>query len=389
MSRRKRLTDAMVASLQPRVTRYTCADPELPCHYVRVQPSGAKTFAVVTGSGSKWHTIGPVGLYSIDDSRERARKIIRAAREGRATPDSFLAVADAWFEMHVVSKGLRSKNEITRFVARLKREWAGRDFITIKRGDLAKFLDKMEKQHGKRQADYALAVFRGMANWYAKRHDEYLSPIVRGMNRVDKASAKRARILDDDELRAVWKQAEANGVFGALIRMLLLTAQRRDKVASMRWADVSVDGTWTITSEAREKGNAGELVLPSAAVEVIRAQPRYDENEFVLAGRGKTHFNGYSKAKQAFDLKVAAAGHDLPQWQLHDLRRTARSLMSRAGIRPDVAERVLGHAILGVEGVYDRHSYRDEKAHALKALASLIGIIVSPVDNVVPLVAAS
>jgi integrase len=228
-----------------------------------------------------------------------------------------------------------------------------------------------------------------MANWYAKRHDEYLSPIVRGMNRVDKASAKRARILDDDELRAVWKQAEANGVFGALIRMLLLTAQRRDKVASMRWADVSVDGTWTITSEAREKGNAGELVLPSAAVEVIRAQPRYDENEFVLAGRGKTHFNGYSKAKQAFDLKVAAAGHDLPQWQLHDLRRTARSLMSRAGIRPDVAERVLGHAILGVEGVYDRHSYRDEKAHALKALASLIGIIVSPVDNVVPLVAAS
>jgi integrase len=75
----------------------------------------------------------------------------------------------------------------------------------------------------------------------------------------------------------------------------------------------------------------------------------------------------------------------MPQWQLHDLRRTARSLMSRAGVRPDIAERVLGHAIKGVERVYDRHSYRDEKAHALRALASLIETIVNPVDNVVAL----
>ena len=68
-------------------------------------------------------------------------------------------------------------------------------------------------------------------------------------------------------------------------------------------------------------------------------------------------------------------------WTLHDLRRTARSLMSRAGIRPDIAERVPGHAIRGVEGVYVRHSYREEKAHALKALAGLIENILAPADS--------
>ena len=68
-------------------------------------------------------------------------------------------------------------------------------------------------------------------------------------------------------------------------------------------------------------------------------------------------------------------------WVLHDLRRTARSLMSRAGIRPDISERVLGHVIKGVEGIYDRHAYTEEKAHALRALASLIENITNPPAN--------
>jgi integrase len=98
----------------------------------------------------------------------------------------------------------------------------------------------------------------------------------------------------------------------------------------------------------------------------------------VFAGRGGSHFKGYSKSKAAFDAKAP-----LPQWQLHDLRRTARSLMSRAGVRPDIAERVLGHAIKGVEATYDRHSYSAEKAHALNALASLIENILAPTAKVV------
>ena len=93
----------------------------------------------------------------------------------------------------------------------------------------------------------------------------------------------------------------------------------------------------------------------------------------MLAGRGSGHLNGFSEGKKTFDEKVR-----IPHWTIHDLRRTARSLMSRAGVRPDIAERVLGHVQQGVQGIYDRHQYRDEKAHALAALAGLIGAILSP-----------
>jgi integrase len=268
--------------------------------------------------------------------------------------------------------------------------WGGRDFLGIRRSDVAELLDEVEDDHGARQADYVLAITRGIMNWYASRHDDYVPPIVRGMRRTSPKERARSRVLDDHEIRLIWKQAEANGTFGACIRLLLLTAQRRDKVASMKWADVSLDGTWTIAVEAREKGTAGELVLPKIALDIIREQPQLGNNPYVLAGRGNGHIGGWSKPKAVFDAKVAEAARDaklpaIEAWILHDLRRTARSLMARAGVRPDIAERVMGHAIAGVEGIYDRHAYKAEKADALKRLAALIDAIVQPRANVVTL----
>ena len=88
-----------------------------------------------------------------------------------------------------------------------------------------------------------------------------------------------------------------------------------------------------------------------------------------------------AKRKGQFDGKLDGVA----PYVTHDLRRTARTLMSRAGVRPDIAERVLGHVRGGVEGIYDRHQYRDEKAHALNALAGLIETIVNPTAKVVPI----
>jgi integrase len=84
----------------------------------------------------------------------------------------------------------------------------------------------------------------------------------------------------------------------------------------------------------------------------------------------------------AWQIRIRAKlPKDMPQWQLHDLRRTARSLMSRAGVTPHTAERVLGHTIKGVEGIYDRHKYMNETAHALEALAAQIERIVNPLEG--------
>jgi integrase len=105
---------------------------------------------------------------------------------------------------------------------------------------------------------------------------------------------------------------------------------------------------------------------------IIEAQPRLTSNPYVFAGRGGGHMKGFSKCKRALDSRLP----DIEPWTIHDLRRTARSLMSRAGVRSDIAERVMGHAIKGVEGVYDRHSYTAEKGAALKSLSDIIREIV-------------
>ena len=115
--------------------------------------------------------------------------------------------------------------------------------------------------------------------------------------------------------------------------------------------------------------------MPPMAVDVIREQPRFAHSLFVFpAARGTGHFTSYRDGKRALD----AATGPLPQWGLHDLRRTARSLMSRVGVSFEHAERVLGHAQGGVAGVYNRHEYREEKAQALTALAGLLANILRP-----------
>ena len=175
----------------------------------------------------------------------------------------------------------------------------------------------------------------------------------------------------------MWSALPVGDSYGDIVKLLLLTGQRREKVWGMRWDDIAIDGTWSVPNGTREKGAGGELVLPEMAVDIIRNRPRFELNPYVFAGRGSGRFTSIHEPRDKLKAKLATLGV-ATDWTLHDLRRTARSLMSCAGVRPDIAERVLGHAIKGVEGIYDRHSYREEKAHALKALANLIENILQP-----------
>jgi len=370
---RKTLTDKGVEALKAKPKLYSHADPQLPGHYVRVTPSGNKSFAAVTrdpNGKQVWTTIGNAAHLKIDVAREKAREVIVRIKSGQslAGPQSFEAVVNEWLKRHVEAKGLISAAAIR---GRLRNHvlpvWAGRDFESIKRSDLAALIDRVSDTAGPVAADHVLTTIGSVCNWYAARHDLYMSPVVRGMARTSKKERARTRILDDDEIRLVWNACE--GTFGDLVKLLLLTAQRRDKVASMKWDDVSVDGTWSVKNGVkREKGTGGDLVLPPLAVDIIRSRPRLVSNPYVFAARAGTHFMDYQRPKVTLDKATG----DIPHWTLHDLRRTARSLMSRAGVRERVSERVLGHVIDGVEGVYDRHAYKEEKGQALRMLAGLI-----------------
>jgi integrase len=139
-------------------------------------------------------------------------------------------------------------------------------------------------------------------------------------------------------------------------------------VRTLRWDDIE-GGVWTIRTEPREKGNPGQLRLPKLALDIIAKQPRL--NAFVFPGRWDGPITSSGNYKAEFDRLCG-----VKDWRVHDLRRTARSLMARAGVISEHAERVMGHKIAGVEGVYDRHSYADEMAAALTELAELIERIV-------------
>jgi integrase len=257
-------------------------------------------------------------------------------------------------------------------------------------------LDKIADERGLVMADQTLAYLRKAFNWYAGKDDEFRSPIVRGMSRTKPRERARTRILSDDEIRILWPILDEAGTFGALVKALLLTAQRRDEVANISRSEVGRDGIWTIPAERYKTKKPNFVPLSQAALAVIDAQPKAAECDYVFPSRAGTPFSAFGKSKAKLDEAVLAATkkqakegvkvEPIPNWTLHDLRRTAKTLMARAGVRPDISERVLGHVIPGVEGTYDRHSYADEKREALEKLATMIERMLSPLpSNVQPL----
>jgi integrase len=383
MARRSRLTDKMIATLPRKARRYLFADPEQPNLFLRVPPEGAAAFTVIVKRKrtQHWCVVGSTDVMGIDAAREKAREIIRRVKAGLdpvekppPPPRSVAVVAREWLQRVADARKHRTAPEQRRVVERyLVRSIGDHDFATLRRSDIARLLDKVEDAHGVAMADKALSVLRAIAHWVQSRDDVYAAPFVRGMGRVPAAQQRRSRTLSDDELRRVWHAAD--GPFGAIVKLLLLTGQSAAKVAGMRWQDLA-GGIWNIPREEREKQNAGQLRLPKLALDIIAAQPQLAGSALVFPG---SPLRGTGKAK----LDRVSGVHD---WRVHDLRRTSRSLLARCGVRHEIAEAVLGHALPGVAQIYNRYHYDHEKSEALRELAASVKRIVDPpADNVVTL----
>jgi integrase len=185
-----------------------------------------------------------------------------------------------------------------------------------------------------------------------------------------------------DELRAVWTAAEASGgAFDRYVQFVLLTAARRMEAANMTRTELN-GADWLIPA-SRMKSKQDHLVpLSGKAAEILSKLPTIGKPDgFVFTNDGRSAIGSLSNCKDALQKRSGTEG-----WTLHDLRRTARSLMSRAGVPVDHAERCLAHVIGGIRGVYDHHEFYSEKKAAFEALAALIERIVHPPgENVVSL----
>ena len=353
-----------------------------------VTRDGHKSWVIQYRAESRTYRITLKGLLSLEEARSKALETLSAAAKGENPASAakkettFGEVAENY--LRIEGKNIRSAALYRRTLDRLVLPELGKRPIgRIRRSQIVNLIDVIAEEHAV-MADLTFAIVRRVFTWHAGRDDHFVSPIVSGMRRSKALGRARARILTDDELRALWKAAQAStGVIGPLLRFLLLTAARHEEAAAMTWAEL--DGSTWIFPAARSKNKREHVVpLSPAAMSVIDNLPRFADSRYVFTAGGSRPFRAHSDTKTRFDAACGVSG-----WVIHDLRRTARSLMSRAGVSADVAERCLGHVISGVRGTYDRHAYFDEKRRAFETLASLIARIVNPpTENVVSLVEA-
>lgn len=314
---------------------------------------------------------------------------IGGAWEGADGDQQQPGLLDKFVERYVEKEAnLRSGDLIKATLKRLVAPRIGHlGVYEIRRSHVVDMLDEIADENGAVMADRTLAYIRKAFNWYATRDDEFSPPIVRGMARTKPKDRKRKRILADDEIRDLWaalSEFKEPACYPPFVKSLLLTATRRNEASGMHSAELEGE-TWIIPGDRYKTKLDHVIPLTPQARALIGEKPEGARKSswFVFSTTGGTKpFSGFSKAKRELDKKIAeirdAAGRPpMPGWTLHDLRRTARSLMSRAKVPTDHAERALGHVIGGVRETYDRHEYLEEKRAAFEALAKLVDEILN------------
>ena len=387
----KRLTAIGVENVRPGSQRKEISDGGSGLWLI-VQPSGSKSWALRYRDGSgrpckltlgSWPALSLASarkeaadaLYEIARGNDpaKARKAV-AIKAAAAKADTVINICESFLKREGAK--LRTVDQVAATLKRLVYPAIGdRPIGSIKRSDIVALLDQIEDERGQRMADVTLASLRRIFNWHATRSDDFVPPFVRGMARQNAVEHRRSRVLSDDELRAVWVAATAPEAqpFGALVRLALTTTARRSELAAIAVTEIGADGVWTLPASRSKTKVDVVRPLSKAALDILAQQPRIDGVPWVLTATGNGPLRSFGHPKQRLDDASGVVG-----WRLHDLRRTARSLLSRAGVNSDIAERCLGHAMPGVRGVYDRHRYLDEMRRAFEALAAEIVRIVDP-----------
>jgi integrase len=256
----------------------------------------------------------------------------------------------------------------------------------IKRADIAAVLQEITAERGRISAARARANLGALFTWAAKEGLCDTNPVLATHN-PEKGVMSRERVLDDGELRAVWRACN-DDAFGRIIKLLILSGCRRCEIGDLRWSEIDLESGVLVIPGERVKGRRTlMLTLPPMAIEILRAMPRRDGQEFVFGKAGRAGFVGYAYALMALNARIAVnTGRPLAPWVLHDLRRSMRTGLGKIGVAPHIAEIAIGHAQPGIRAIYDRHSYQPEiKAALLRWAEHVAAIVEDRASNVVPL----
>ena len=401
------LTARGVAALKPADSRIEVFDEKLTGFYVRVNPTGGKTYGVMyrVNGRKRRLTIGSADAWSLADARDRGREAIRLAAVGSRDlasekrdarqADTFSELAAEYIERWAKPRK-RSWKEDARIIDRYLNPKLGNVKVAdVRRADVRRLLDDIAAD-APVMASRVLACCRKIYNWAISQDLAETSPC----DRVPAPAqpVRRDRVLNDEELRAVWTALDStDSIVADVFKLRLLTAQRGGEVASMRWAEIDLpDAVWTIPAERSKNGLSHRVPLSEPVIRILerrhselladedRRAARQGRNVeapvFVFPGRRDRHSH-ITPTKTTAGSIAETAALDTP-WTGHDLRRTAATRMAEAGTPRVVLGRILNHSDRSVTAIYDRASYSGPAREALDQWARTLARIVSGLEAV-------
>ncbi|MES9963573.1 MAG: tyrosine-type recombinase/integrase [Candidatus Sedimenticola sp. 20ELBAFRAG] len=405
-----KLTAAAADKLQTDKTQEDYWDTLLPQFGLRITKKGTKTWIIfprvlIQGEWRKKRfKLDRYPALELKEAREMARTALATAAEGgdpqtviqqpkrvqkvEQSAQSFSTVRDDFLEKYRTRKKTKPKprtlEEMRRTLEsnRLK-DWRDRPLAEINKRDVLDVLDELISEGKEARANTYLVHIRMMMNWAVDREIIPHAPTER--IKPPGAEVSRERVLEDEELKAIWKatlttQGKECNIFGPLVRLLLLTGQRRSEAAGMRWTELDLDAKqWEIPG-ARTKNKLPHVIpLSDLVIEIIKEQEKSQEktekSPLVFTCTGKP-FSGWSRSKERLDSRAKTT-----PWRLHDLRRTLVTHMNEMGVLPHIVEAIVNHVSGtrgGVAGVYNRALYIEERK---KALDEWAGHILEVVDK--------
>lgn len=420
----KRLTAAMVERIAPPVKgQVEYFDKSLPGFALRVSYRGTRSWILMTRIQGKLTrlTLGEWPVMSLAEAHDAAREAKRQAKAGNDPREVQKQRQLAFKELQLQTFGIMADQFLDRYArpklrtstiagyeaalkGKLTEAWQDRPITSITRRDLMALLDGLEAQGKHGMAKLTMAYLRKFFGWCAER--DAISEMPTHRVRLNGALKARERALTLDELHRVWAAADRlGGIGGAIVKLLILTGQRRFETSMMRWRDLSGfengNPVWLIPGEIAKNHRAHDVPLPPEAAAIIRAQPvkqitterGQQDSELVFTTTGERRWAVFSRFKVQLDKQIAMQSAEdgtepLAPWTYHDLRRSLVTGMNDRGIAPPhIIESVVNHAggyRSGVAGVYNRAGYLDERRRALQAWARLVTTAADG-GNVIPM----
>jgi integrase len=363
--------------LQPGDADRIWFDDTVPGFGLRVRQTGSRSwiFQYKIGGKTRRLVIGQASAIKLGRAREIAGEHHAKVKLGRdpgaekrlqvqQASHTFGALAARYLEQQRSELRPGSFREISRHLGMHSASIYRLPIDAVDQRTIAERLSEIEKGSGAVTSNRVRATMSAMFTWGMKEGLVLANPVANTNKREERP---RDRVLVDAELRAIWQALEDNE-YGAIVRLLMLTGQRLNEIAGLRWSEIDFDrGVLSFPSSRTKNARPHELLMSAQVRALLSALPKKDGRDFVF-GKGRGPFSGFARCKAILDSCIAESNRALAPWVVHDIRRSVATGMAELGIQPHIIEAVLNHVRGhkgGIAGIYNRAQYSAEKAHAL------------------------